>query len=350
MAQSFLNPSQFAPRVPEYSGFLGGIVRGNRNDDYEKLLADQLELQRMGLEDTRIDLSEKQADLPIKALEREGKEVTLRAKRPFLEKLAVGEAEDKLGEFESKKEKRPLELRQLIAEVTGKEKDMDWQKRIREATMMKEFIPQAKALGGERGAAWMREQIKKAKAIGYDLPDELANPTEWGRYEKGLVNTIEHLRQLEIEAAKDATERELGYARINAENARHKQTLEQGGKRERYTGSNPIPVALRILKDKKSTPEDIEEAKSVLTYAIRENAVKQAKQTVGAALESSPESNKLSTNQIMQMIQREATRIETQYRQELGLPTTDPLAASGQIRQPGQPAKSQDGWGIRQIP
>ncbi len=355
MAQSFLNPASFAPKTPEFTGALGGILRMDQQNQFNQLMNDQLFLQKLGKEEAGIDLEEKKKDLPLKDLKRTNERISLEAKQPYLARLEQTGAEDTLLDREQKARMRPIDYKKAVMDLKKGEQEMDWNKMSREAQLVVDLLPRAAQLGPQEGAKWLKEQRKRYKAIGYDLPDELDNPQAWKPLLQGLQNSIPHMRALALEAQKDAASIKIAEMREAGENARHRERLSREGERDKYTGANAIPTAIRILNDPKTTPERKQEAEQILSYYSNEKATEAARKSTDSWRQSI-DGLHATPQQAEEYFSNAYGMYVNQARSQVGLPPiarrADPRASGGQVRQPGQtqPAPSSDGWDIRQIP
>ena len=252
---------------------------------------------------------------------------------------------------------RPIDYKKAVMGLKKDEQDMDWNKVSREAQIVMDLLPRAAQLGPQEGAKWLKEQRKKYKNIGYDLPDELDNPQSWKPLMEGLTNSIPHMRQLALETRKDAASIEIAKMREAGENARHNARLAKEGERDRYSGANAIPTAIRIRNDPKASPERRQEAEQILSYYTNEKATEAARKSTDSWRQSI-DGMRATPQQTEEYFSNAYGMYVNQARSQVGLPPiqrpSSPRAAGGQVRQPGQvptqPATSQDGWGIRPIP
>lgn len=357
MAQPFLNPASFAPKTPEFTGALGGILRMDQQNQFNQLMNDQLFLQKLGKEEAGIDLEEKKKDLPLKDLRRTNETISLQAKQPYLARLEQTGAEDTLLDREQKARMRPIDYKRAVMGLKKDEQDMDWNKVTREAQLVLDLLPRAAQLGPQEGAKWLKEQRKRYKDIGYDLPDELDNPQAWQPLMKGLENSIPHMRAMALAAQNDAASIEIARMREAGENARHNARLAKEGERDRYSGANAIPTAIRIRNDPKASPERRQEAEQILSYYTNEKATEAARKSTDSWRQSI-DGLRATPQQAEEYFSNAYGMYVNQARAQVGLPPVQrpasPRGAGGQVRPPGQvptqPATSQDGWGIRQLP
>lgn len=214
-----MSPSSIKPKngwQPE--GFLGGWKYADDEYDYQQMLKQQMELQRMGVEGRRMDLDQKREDLPLKALERQLRMAEGEAKLPLAGEVVREGQLDTINDkrFDREVTKGPKAREAALRALTDKLGDADLKHYTQGLDLTRNLAFEAYQMSkdpnvGELGALDMvRQRAEQYKKMGFDIPDEMLSPQKWKPIADSLANNIKHLQQLAIERAK--TERALEVA------------------------------------------------------------------------------------------------------------------------------------------
>jgi len=270
---TYLNPSTLAP---EYNwkpqGFLAGVMAGERHDDYRQSMDDQFAMQKIGLEDAGIDLSEKKAGLPLADMQRQVKMRTSRGQLPFAEQLA-GET--------SKAEIASAGMEQLIKGPEGRQNQKEiWdnqrkqnllQQRKREISLTDSLLQATKGMSPSDAQAYMERQYKIYKDKGYDLPSALLDSRQHGTLRRALVESTEYVRAMEEaekkEAAKTQRQRETDFTsryntRMRKDQAEAVAKINADAKKDAST-LTPNKAVTIMLRTEPGSPKH-EEAKKFI--------------------------------------------------------------------------------------
>lgn len=216
---NYMSPSSIKPKngwQPE--GFLGGWKYADDEYDYQQMLKQQMELQRMGVEGRRMDLDQKREDLPLKALERQLRMAKGEAELPLAGEVVREGQLDIINDkrFYREVTKGPKAREAALRALTDKLGDADLKHYTQGLDLTRNLAFEAYQMSkdpnvGELGALDMvRQRAEQYKKMGFDIPDEMLSPQKWKPIADSLANNIKHLQQLAIERAK--TERALEVA------------------------------------------------------------------------------------------------------------------------------------------
>lgn len=236
----YINPTALKPEIGwQPKGALGGYMWAQNNEDFRRSFEQQMRLQELGEQDRRIDLEQKQLDLPLKALQRQLQTNTTQGQIPFAGEVAstASQAGIAKNKYDIQEFQAPEKLKAAIAKHTKDFNDVQWEQFGRENQTAAGFLEQAMKIAEERGPAeaigFMQQRRAEAKRAGINIPDSFDNPINWKPLYNSAMWSVKFKQEMEKEKLKAETDLERG--RMSLEGVKY--TADKGVERAGITGN-----------------------------------------------------------------------------------------------------------------
>lgn len=210
---NYLNPSSIAPGIGwQPQANYAGWIWNQRNQDYQKLMEQQMRLQNISEQERNLGLQEKLKDIPIKDLERSLTRTAGQAKLPILGQAV---SEDLLAQIGKNKFDRevtygdiPGAQKAITADRQMKRDKYEWEKYTREQAVMQSLLENAIKMGPIDGLNYITQEANALQARGINVPSAIKNPANWAAMNNALVNSIAQQQKIAQERVKGEQERE----------------------------------------------------------------------------------------------------------------------------------------------
>lgn len=196
---SYLNPTSIAPKFnwqPENA--LAGMEWVQNREDYRNLLAQQMRLQALAEKERGMDVSEKEKNLPLLELQRQGKIAQETGALPFQGQLGATGAQATIADnrLKSSPERQAFEIDKFKQGMN----DNQWQQYTRSMAVVGPMIEQAMQLAKTQGPMaaqqWIQQNASMAKRAGVDLPPYINDPKSWEPLYNAAVQTAKHAQEI----------------------------------------------------------------------------------------------------------------------------------------------------------
>lgn len=245
---SYLNPAAFQPK-PEMvqTGPIGALQYGAQMDDYAKIMQVQHFLQELGANQAQQKHAEFMQQAPLRQLEAQGKEETLRGQMPYLRQAAGVQQQHQMAgqnfDINTKFSKGAED--DFFVQLRNRSDEQTWTRFQRELTSGAQLAQQAidvqKTSGPLAAQAYVQQRREQLMRAGINLPD-MSNPEMWPRMVETGKNAFEHLRAMERTNAEIAGREKVA----NIQAAAVRDAADSRASPERNT--NPDQESVRISR------------------------------------------------------------------------------------------------------
>jgi len=196
---SYLNPTSIAPKFnwqPENA--LAGMEWVQNREDYRNLLAQQMRLQALAEKERGMDVSEKEKNLPLLELQRQGKMAYESGALPFQGQLGSSGAKAQINtnQIQASPERQAFEIDKFKQGMN----ENQWQNYTRSMGVVGSLTEQAMQIAKTQGPMaaqqWIAQNAAQAQRAGVDLPQYINDPNAWEPLYNAAVQTAKHAQDI----------------------------------------------------------------------------------------------------------------------------------------------------------
>ena len=195
---NYVNPESFAvPYDWKPRGALAGAMAYDREKEYQKIMEHQFLLQKLGLDQAEMDVSEKRRNLPVLEAERQGKLAGYRGSLPYAGRVAESGAQATIAgnEFAASPEARAAKVSEA-GETVDLNKFNQFKRLIEQVGPIASQALQISKQNPTLAQQFVQQKYQMAKSRGINLPEMILNPESWPGLHEAMVRTPELERKI----------------------------------------------------------------------------------------------------------------------------------------------------------
>lgn len=198
---NYLNPTSIAPKFDwQPKNALAGMSWVENRNDYRGLLEQQIRLQQLAEQERRMELEQKQKDIPLQDLKRQGQIDFTRGQNPYQEQLGATGAQANIttNQIQGSQQRLNAELGRFVQGLND-EQYKQYERGMKTAEpILSQALQLSKTPGGEmRAQQYVQEMFQRAKSAGIDMPPMMLDPRNWEALYKAAVETPQHRQKMD---------------------------------------------------------------------------------------------------------------------------------------------------------